>query len=292
LTSVMSADRMLHSMESKKKVRLILISLAVLCLPLQAAGKVVILDYHSFLGTGKSNLDYSEKELGAELDAIAAMGYKFVSLDDAIAGRIEGQANIVVTIDDGNHSVYRAVKEVFEPRGIKPFLFIYPAIVIGHSRYAITAEQLKALAGDGCGVGAHGFYHNPVTEKAWARNPKSFAIEINRPGPALTKLLGTAPTTFAYPYGVFSRKAEDDVAAAGYAWAFAADDKIRQVCFDDAELDRMAVPRTITYRYQRKALLKALKQFLDYDWPSRTPPLAAPSLLPPPTDDLPGEVAR
>ena len=26
------------------------------------------------------------------------MGYKFVSLDDAIAGKIEGKANIVVTI--------------------------------------------------------------------------------------------------------------------------------------------------------------------------------------------------
>jgi peptidoglycan/xylan/chitin deacetylase (PgdA/CDA1 family) len=269
--------------------------MAILGLPLSAAGKVVILDYHSFLGTGKSNLDYSEKELAADLDAISAMGYKFVNLDDAIAGKIEGQANVVVTIDDGNHSVYQAVKDVFEPRGIKPYLFIYPAIVMKRSRFAITADQLKTLASDGCGIGAHGFYHNPITDKAWARNPKSFTTEITRPGPALAKILGAPPTMFAYPYGVFASRAEDEVAAAGYAWAFAADDKIRQVSFDDAGLDHMAVPRTITYRYQRKALLKTLKQFLDYDenrWPSRTPPLAAPAFLPPPTDDVPGVVAR
>jgi len=282
-------------MHSTKKIAPILIAAATLCLPLSASGKVVILDYHSFLGTGKSNLDYSENELGAELDAISAMGYKFVSLEDAIAGKIEGRANIVVTIDDGNHSVYPAVKDVFEPRGIKPYLFIYPAIVIGRSHFAISPEQLKILASDGCGIGAHGFYHNPITDKAWARNPKSFTTEITRPGPALAKILGAPPTMFAYPYGVFASRAEGEVAAAGYSWAFAADDKIRQVSFDDPELDRMAVPRTITYRYQRKALLKTLKQFLDYDedrWPSRTPPLAAPALLPPATEDLPGVVAK
>jgi peptidoglycan/xylan/chitin deacetylase (PgdA/CDA1 family) len=268
--------------------------MAFLCLPLSATGKAVILDYHSFLGTGKSGLDYSEKELGDQLDAISALGYKFVSLDDAVAGRIEGSANIVVTIDDGNHSVYRAVKDVFEPRGIKPFLFIYPAVVMGRSRYALSAEQLKELAADGCGIGAHGFYHNPMSEKALARNPKSFEVEIKRPGPALEKILGARPTLFAYPFGVYAKRAEEELAENGYGWAFAADDKIRQVSFDDPALDRMAVPRTITYRYLRKPLLAALKHFLDCDAhpsPLVTVPPEAPETFGPPAE-RPGEVAR
>ena len=41
-------------MHSTKKAALTLASLAVLCLRLAAAGKVVILDYHTFLGNGKS----------------------------------------------------------------------------------------------------------------------------------------------------------------------------------------------------------------------------------------------
>jgi peptidoglycan/xylan/chitin deacetylase (PgdA/CDA1 family) len=254
---------------------------------LTAEGKVIILDYHTFLGTGTSNIDYSEKELADELDAIAAMGYKFVSLDDAIAGKIEGKANIVITIDDGNHTVYPAFKDVFEPRGIKPYLFVYPAIVVGHVRYALTPEKLQALKEAGCGIGAHGYHHNAVTDKTWARDPKDFMMEINKPGPVLAKILGSPPTMFGYPFGVYSKRAEDAVAAAGYAWAFAADDKLRDVDFADPALDRMAVPRTITYRYNRSAMLRTLKKRLDYDGP----PLFE-NLPPPPAEALPAEVAQ
>ncbi len=272
-------------MSREKYLIVFLISVLAVCLPLRAEGKVIILDYHTFLGNGKSNIDYSEAELAEQLDAMAAMGYKFVNLDDAIAGRIEGKANIAITIDDGNHTVYPAFKDVFEPRGIKPYLFVYPAIVIGHVRYALTPEKLRLLAQAGCGVGAHGYHHNAVTDKTWARDPKDFMTEIKRPGPALAKILGAAPTMFGYPFGVYSRRAEDAVAAAGYSWAFAADDKVTQVSFDDPGLDRMAVPRTITYRYNRNILMRALKDYLAYDGPPLFEAPAAASLLP-------GEVAK
>jgi len=264
--------------------------MAILCFRLAATGKVVILDYHTFLGNGKSNIDYSEKELAEDLDELTAMGYKFVSLDDAIAGKIEGKANIVITIDDGNHTVFPAFKDVFEPRGIKPYLFVYPAIVVGHVRYALTSEKLKLLAEAGCGIGAHGYYHNPVTDKAFAKDPKGFMTEIKKPGPVLAKILGVAPGTYAYPFGVFSQRAEEELPAAGYAWGFAADDKLRQVSFDDPTLDHYAVPRTITYRYQRKAILKMLKKMLDYDGPPLVDIPAPSSALP--TEGLPDEVAK
>ena len=234
-----------------------LASFLFLIRPVPADGKVIILDYHTFLGNGKSNLDYSETELAVQLDAIKAMGYQFVSLDDAISGKIEGKANIV----------FPAFKDVFEPRGIKPYLFVYPAIVTGHVRYALTPEKLRLLTQAGCGIGAHGYHHNAVTDKTWARDPKDFMTEIKRPGPVLAKILGTAPTMFGYPFGVYSRRAEDAVAAAGYSWAFAADDKVRQVSFDDPALDHFAVPRTITYRYNRKAMMNALAKFIAYDGP-------------------------
>jgi peptidoglycan/xylan/chitin deacetylase (PgdA/CDA1 family) len=276
-----------------KTAALVLASIVCLSPPAVAAGKVVILDYHTFLGDGKSNIDYSEKELAEDLDELSAMGYKFVTLEDAIAGRIEGKANIVITIDDGNHTVFTAFKDVFEPRGIKPYLFVYPAIVMGHVRYALTPEKLILLAAAGCGVGAHGYYHNPVTEKAYAKDPKAFMTEIIRPGPALAKILGAQPTAFGYPFGVYSDRAEKELASAGYSWAFTADEKVKYVSFADPSLDRMAVPRTITYRYQRKALLKALKKLLDYDGPS--PSRATLVEFPPPcaaTELLPGEVAK
>ena len=266
-----------------------LASLLFLIRPVPADGKVIILDYHTFLGNGKSNLDYSETELAGQLDEIKAMGYQFVSLDDAISGKIEGKANIVITIDDGNHTVFPAFKDVFEPRGIKPYLFIYPAIVTGHVRYALTPEKLLLMAQAGCGIGAHGYHHNAVTDKTWARDPKDFMTEIKRPGPVLAKIMGTAPTMFGYPFGVYSQRAEDAVAAAGYSWAFAADDKVRQVSFDDPDLDHFAVPRTITYRYNGKAMMKALAKFLAYDGPPLFE-VSAPDLAT--ESNFPDDVAR
>lgn len=275
-----------------KKVLATLTAVVLFQLSLAAEGKVVILDYHTFLGNGKSNIDYSEKELAEDLDAMRAMGYKFVSLDDAIAGKIEGTANIVITIDDGNHTVYPAFKDVFEPRGIKPYLFVYPAIVKGHVRYALTPEKLKELAAAGCGVGAHGYHHNPVTDKAWIKDPKDFMHEIKLPGPALAAILdGPEPTMFGYPFGVFSKRAEDALVEAGYSWAFAADGNVVQVSFGDPALDHMAVPRTITYRYNRKGLLRELQKLIAYSGPPlfEAPP---PATAPVPTELLPGDVAK
>jgi peptidoglycan/xylan/chitin deacetylase (PgdA/CDA1 family) len=275
---------MQHLMHRTKKAALALASLFFLARLLPADGKCIILDYHTFLGNGKSNLDYSERELAEQLDEMKAMGYDFVSLDDAIAGKIEGKANIVITIDDGNHTIFPAFKDVFEPRGIKPYLFIYPAIVLGHVRYALTPENLSLLAQAGCGIGAHGYHHNAVTDKTWARDPKDFMTEIKRPGPALAKILGSAPTMFAYPFGVYSHRAEDALVAAGYSWAFAANGEVSPVSFDDPDLDHMAVPRTITYRYIRKALMSALRKYLAYDGPPLfempPPDSAAEGLLP------------
>ena len=83
---------------------------------------------------------------------------------------------------------------------------------------------------------------------------------------------------FAYPFGVYSQRAEDALAAAGYSWAFAADDKVRQVSFDDPSLDHMAVPRTITYRYTAQGPAQDAEED---SWTttarpsSRTPPPAA-----------------
>ena len=67
-----------------------------------------------------------------------AMGYRFVRLEDALAGRISGTNNLVLTIDDGNHSVYPMVKHVLAPRRIPAFLFVYPGI-IDSRRFAFTS---------------------------------------------------------------------------------------------------------------------------------------------------------
>ena len=225
--------------------------------PLSATGQVVILDYHTFIGNGKSGLDYTLADLGAQLDRMISLGYRIVSLDDAIAGKVEGRANIVITIDDGNLSSYAACKEVFEVRGIRPELFIYP-FIIGRNRHALSPTQLKELADDGCGVGAHGFYHEYMTAKAYAKDPWKVMIEVTRPAPALERLLNTRPRLFAYPFGVGCPQVERALRDAGYEWAFSASDKLSEVDFSDPVLDHYNVPRTIVYHWNRDKIFSYL----------------------------------
>jgi peptidoglycan/xylan/chitin deacetylase (PgdA/CDA1 family) len=223
----------------------------------RASGTVIILDYHSFTGKGTS-LDYTEKELSAQLDRFASLGYGFVSMRDAIEGRIEGSRNLVITIDDGNHTVYPTYLHVMKPRGIKPLLFIYPAI-IGKLPYALTEAHLKEFVADGCIIGAHGYNHEYLTHKAYVADPQKVAREINKPGPVLESMLGKPVKLFGFPFGVSSPEAQSLLKAAGYDWAFLAGGEIHSVNFADPALDHYAVPRTIVFHSNIDAIYKTLE---------------------------------
>jgi peptidoglycan/xylan/chitin deacetylase (PgdA/CDA1 family) len=245
-------------MHARKNLLIVAGLLLAAALPLSAGGEVVILDYHTFLGNHKSALDYTPEVLASQMDAIAALGYKFVSLDDAIAGRIEGKANVVITVDDGHRTVWDAYEDVFEARSIRPELFVYPGPLLSGDKHFLSVERLAILAAKGCGIGAHGYYHEYMTEKAYQQNRRKVEVEARRPAAALEKLFGSRPSLFAYPFGVTCQKVEDILKAEGYSWAFLAGEKVKAVDFSDPGLDHFAVPRTIVYHWNRDAILKAL----------------------------------
>ncbi|HUX38469.1 MAG TPA: polysaccharide deacetylase family protein [Rectinemataceae bacterium] len=223
-----------------------------------ASGKVLILDYHSFLGT-TSSLDWKLEDFGAQLDKMRSLGFKLVSLNDAMADNIEGDNNIAITIDDGNHSIWQAVQAVLLPKAVPTELFIYPA-VIGHESHFLTREQLVSLAGEGFGIGAHGYHHMPMSAIAWQRDRKTVMAEATRPADLLKFILGARPSFFAYPYGVVGPDAKDLVKQNGYDWAFLASEKFVFVDPADPALDHWAVPRTIVYHWNRGALFRFLEK--------------------------------
>jgi peptidoglycan/xylan/chitin deacetylase (PgdA/CDA1 family) len=182
--------------------------------------RALVLCWHSFLGDSDIVTDFSLAELRAQLDALLALGYRFVDLDDLMAGRIRGSLNIVVTIDDGHRTVPRAVDEVFLPRGIRPALFVYPAI-IGAVPYAMAEAELRRLEAEGCAVGAHGYHHLFVTESLYRSDRAEFDKEIYK-AKTKTEGLSSLPVLFyAYPFGAYSPITTLEVAKAGYSHGFA-----------------------------------------------------------------------
>jgi peptidoglycan/xylan/chitin deacetylase (PgdA/CDA1 family) len=240
----------------------ILVGLAAV-LPAQAAAPAsfIILDYHSFIGNPDSKIDFTETAFASHLDRMQAMGYRFVKLDDALAGRISGNGNIVITIDDGNHSVYPMIKHVLAPRGIPAFLFLYPGI-IGERKFAMTVDQVRELAGLGYGIGAHGWFHEYMTPKAWKKNQAKVMLEVTRSGPGLRKITGAAPELFAYPFGVGAPETAAELRRAGYKWLFTADTKVVPLTAGDPALATGDIPRTLVFSWYLPTMWKELEKHL------------------------------
>ena len=125
----------------------------------------------------------------------------------------------MISIDDGNKSVYTAYQEVFKPLHIKPLLGIYPNI-IGKKDYAMTWSQLQELSKDGCDIAAHGYYHQLLNQKFYDENKDVFLKEIYGSKQLLESKLNIKITAFVYPDGIRSEIAKKTLKEAGYKYAF------------------------------------------------------------------------
>lgn len=207
--------------------------------------RALVLCWHTFLGVSSLDTDFSKAEVAAQLDALFRLGYRFVDLEDLLAGRLAGRLNIVATMDDGHRSVPAGVEEVFLPRGIKPAQMIYSAI-IGSIPSAMDDAALHRLQAQGLAVGAHGYHHLFVTEDLYKSDRAEFEKEIYKAKDKTEALSRLPVLIYAYPYGAYSPITIAEVARAGYAWGLAvkpgfvyAEPALNQ----DYELPRLVVTR-------------------------------------------------
>jgi len=181
--------------------------------------KVSVLCYHSFLGKSKIPTDVSIKDLYSNMEFLKNQGFRFVSIDEIVKGNLNGNKNILITIDDGNRSIIDADKKVFRPMGIKPLLGIYPNI-IGKKDYALNWKELKNLTDNGYGIASHGYYHLLLNEKQFKKDEKAFKDEIFKSKKLLEEKLGKKIDVFIYPNGVRSDQAKKILKYADYKYAF------------------------------------------------------------------------
>ncbi|OHD71315.1 MAG: hypothetical protein A2W19_09925 [Spirochaetes bacterium RBG_16_49_21] len=182
-----------------------------------------VLCYHAFLDKKKKDLFcFSLDELNSHIERFRSEGFRFVSVADILSGRIRGSRNILITVDDGNRSVYDAYWKVFKPNNIRPLLAIYPHI-IGKKRYALTWDQLRELADSGCDIAAHGYFHLKINQRLFEENPQYFNMEIYDSKKILEQQLNRKIDVFVYPFGLSTDIAIQALKHAGYRYAFTID---------------------------------------------------------------------
>lgn len=217
----------------KKNAFSIIISLVlffILAAPSYSKG-VYILCYHAFLEK-KDPYSFSNDQFRDQLHRLKNSGFTFVSFEDVKNDRLNGNKNILISIDDGNKSVYQAYYSIMKPMGIKPLLGIYPAI-IGRMKYAMTWEEVRKLADDGCYIAAHGYHHMFLSEKYYNEDQASFKKEIYLSKKVLEEKLNRKIETMVYPFGVYSPIAISEMKNAGYSYGMTIEPKMASLPFNN-----------------------------------------------------------
>lgn len=215
----------------------------------RAESAVSVLCYHTFIEKKKMDpYSFTIDELSSHIMQLRKEGFRFVSVGDIIGGRITGTKNVLISIDDGNKSVYEAYYKVFRPNGIRPLLGIYPNIIMHKKKYALTWEQLKELANGGCDIAAHGYFHLKVNRKLHEKEPKNFRKEIFLVKKVLEENLGRKIALYVYPFGLRDEVTISALKEAGYRYAFTIDRGRIDVPFAGVGDRRYELPRYMVTR--------------------------------------------
>ena len=186
--------------------------------------QVFALCFHTFWGSPKYPLDFSRDEFAAILDQFKAAGFNFVTMDQIFGNTLQGKKNILITIDDGNKSIYDAIHLVLQPRNIKPLLAII-AGSIENIPQDLTWDQVEELRNEGCYIAAHGWFHIMADERLFLLSPELFIQEIVRSRQVLENHLQQPVIVYVYPYGKHIIQDDSVIPAKGYLLAFGLDKK-------------------------------------------------------------------
>ncbi len=200
--------------------------------------------YHGFCTEPPAEDPWSLFVRQAALEAQLALLARRPQVDlDGYLRHLDGSAaprgGVLVTLDDGYRSVLTVAAPLFAAAGIRPVLFVPPALVTdpptaglpGMGREPLlTPGELRALPAYGVELGVHGLDHTTMAGMSDADLLRHAAEARDR----LADLTGTRPRAFAYPLGILDDRAARAVEAAGFTVAFSV----------ERDHGRWGVPRT------------------------------------------------
>jgi peptidoglycan/xylan/chitin deacetylase (PgdA/CDA1 family) len=194
-----------------------------------------ILTYHRFVDEPRSPFSVAGHALDKQMQWLAAENAQRGS--DAILSTLAGerQSGCVVTMDDGDPSVYEVAAPIFERHKIPYIIYAVPSR-IGQNDH-MTPAQMRDLVGRGAEIGSHSMTHRSMT----SLSAKELTFELTESKKRIEDITGKAATSFAYPFGTlrdFNATVADAMREAGYAFALTSQHGVVE-----AGQDAMLLPR-------------------------------------------------
>lgn len=193
---------------------------SLLDLPFGAFAGPRILIYHQIgAGNGKQ-MDLDPHHFALHLDYLASSDLVVVSLEEAIGGRGQGDADrkVVLTFDDGYDDMYHNAYPLLEDRQL-PFTLYLTSDPVESQRplsddgksTPLSWDQVNAMHESGLmTLGAHTHTHPDFR----SISPAQADDEVGSSNELIQRRTGHRPVHFAYPWGYWAASTAGAVAAA------------------------------------------------------------------------------
>ncbi len=169
---------------------------------------VPILTYHLIspveqAGDALPGLVVAPELFSAQLDTLKAAGWHTITVArlaaDLAASRRPPRKTFVITIDDGYDNGYTYALPILLAHGFSATFYVVAGRIglMTSAGPVLTAAHLQALQTAGMEIGNHTLNHLDLA----AMLPAEVQVQILGATARLTALDGSAPATFAYPFG-------------------------------------------------------------------------------------------
>jgi peptidoglycan/xylan/chitin deacetylase (PgdA/CDA1 family) len=164
------------------------------------------------------DLDVSPERFEAHLATLRDAGWRTITAEGLAEALETGlrppPRTFVITIDDGYDDGYRYALPLLQRYGFIATYYVVPGRLDTPTH--LSWDQVRGLRAAGMEIGNHTFDHVSLT----TQTPGAEAREVDEAQAAITREVGEAPATFAYPFGAVNRSAVSAVQAAGLRLAF------------------------------------------------------------------------
>ncbi|MGV9992399.1 polysaccharide deacetylase family protein [Streptomyces sp. NPDC003374] len=153
---------------------------------------------------------------------------------------------VLITFDDGYEGVHRHALPVLAGHGFTATLFVSTGWIRGAYDTGggldtmLDWDQVRELAAGGVEIGGHSHTHPQLDQL----DDAELWTELTRCREIVAGELGTAPASFAYPYGYSSRRVRARVRQAGFAQALAVGNGLARRSQGPYALRRLTVRRS------------------------------------------------
>ncbi|WP_435811982.1 polysaccharide deacetylase family protein [Streptomyces massasporeus] len=154
---------------------------------------------------------------------------------------------VLITFDDGYRGVHDHVLPILRELGFTATVFVTTGWLRGPNEIDGAAldtmldwEEVRELAAQGTEIGGHSHSHPQLDQLSAGE----LCYEVEYCKEIIAERLGSAPASFAYPYGYSNRRVRQAVRAAGFAQSVAVGNELAEPRQSPFALRRVTVRRS------------------------------------------------